>query len=73
VFTVARSLLTLTTAGPNSKIQLVGYPIDAKAFIENPTLYEHFKKFSLLSNCSSLLRKLNNEMAIPYEGVSMPQ
>lgn len=54
IFTVGRQLLTLTTAGPNSKIQLVGYPVDAKAFAENPTILGHFKKFALLTSCQDL-------------------
>jgi len=38
IFTRARDLLRLTTAGPNSRFQLTGYPLDAIAFSENPGL-----------------------------------
>lgn len=37
-FTVARKLLRLASSGPNHKRQVVGYPLDALAFKENPTL-----------------------------------
>jgi hypothetical protein len=38
LFTVGRKLVRLMTAGPNHKLQLVGYPADALAFTENPVL-----------------------------------
>nr|QHJ68502.1 RNA-dependent RNA polymerase [Botrytis cinerea mitovirus 6] len=72
LFTTGRSLLTLTTAGPNSKNQLVGYPIDALAFKENPTVLGHFKKLSLLTNCRDLWNKLDAEMQCTIKS-AMPQ
>nr|UTQ48829.1 RNA-dependent RNA polymerase [Monilinia fructicola mitovirus 12] len=72
IFTVGRQLLTLTTAGPNSKNQLVGYPIDAKAFNENPTILGHFKSFALLTNCRDLWNKLQSEIETPIKE-AMPQ
>lgn len=35
-----RDLIRLTTAGPNAKNQITGYPLDAIAFKENPQLLE---------------------------------
>jgi hypothetical protein len=36
-------LLNLSSSGPNSKIQLFGYPLDALAFKENPAMLESFR------------------------------
>lgn len=44
-FVVGRRLLTLTSAGPNSKSQLEGYPIDALALSEKPSLLDIYKRF----------------------------
>jgi len=57
-----RSLLTLTTAGPNQKCQLMGYPLDALAFTRNPILLKAFSTFSMFSKHQDLLDKLHSEI-----------
>jgi len=53
-FVVGRRLLTLTSAGPNSGNQLEGYPKDALAFSENPSLMDTFEKFCKKTSHRSL-------------------
>lgn len=47
IFTKGAKLLRLTSAGPNHKLQLVGYPLDALALSVNPALLNWFKVFAL--------------------------
>jgi len=61
-FVVGRRLLTLTTAGPNCANQLEGYPIDALALSERPSLLETYKKFCLKTSHRSLWLKLTAEL-----------
>lgn len=51
---VGRSLLTLTTAGPNHKTQLLGYPVDALALSRFPTLLAKYEAFCNATNCTDL-------------------
>jgi len=63
-FVVGRRLLTLTTAGPNQSCQLLGYPIDALALSENPSLLDTYRKFCLKTSHRSLWLKLDSELKI---------
>lgn len=63
VFARARDLLRLSTAGPNERFQLTGYPSDALAFDENPGLLKWFEIFCLNTNHKDLLHKLRSEIA----------
>nr|QIR30248.1 RNA-dependent RNA polymerase [Plasmopara viticola lesion associated mitovirus 25] len=61
-FTVGRKLLRLTTAGPNSSIQIVGYPLDALAFNENPALLKWYKVFAMNTSHKNLLERLGKDI-----------
>jgi hypothetical protein len=61
-FVVRRRLITLTTAGPNHKTQLLGYPLDALALTRNPKLLKAFTVFAINTNCQSLIDKLHREI-----------
>jgi len=53
-YTRAQSLLTLTTAGPNCKSQMLGYPVDALALSKYPTSLALFEAFSKATGCIDL-------------------
>jgi hypothetical protein len=48
-FAIGRRILSLTTAGPNHRTQLLGVPIDAFALSRNPSLLDVFRDFCLKS------------------------
>lgn len=62
-FTVWRRMKLLTSAGPNSRNQLLGYAIDAFAWRNNPALLETFRKFALLTNSKDVYEKLRDDIA----------
>lgn len=62
-FTVWRRMKLLTSAGPNSRNQLLGYAIDAFAWRNNPVLLETFRKFALLTNSKDVYEKLRDDIA----------
>jgi hypothetical protein len=66
-FVVRRRLITLTTAGPNHKNQLLGYPLDALALTRNPKLLKAFTVFAINTNCQGLIDKLHQEIRTFYE------
>lgn len=49
-----QSLLTLTTAGPNCRSQMLGYPVDALALSVHPTSLAVFEAFSKATGCIDL-------------------
>lgn len=57
-----RELLNLTTAGPNHKCQLLGYPLDALAFTRNPSLLKAFCTLSVFSQHQDIMNKLFEEI-----------
>lgn len=61
-YTVGRRLLTLTTAGPNQSSQLLGYPLDAFAFSQDPSLLKAFSVFAMNTQHQDLLSKLKQEI-----------
>lgn len=61
-YTVGRRLLTLTTAGPNQSCQLLGYPLDAKALSQDPSLLKVFSVFAKNTQNQDILEKLNAEI-----------
>jgi hypothetical protein len=60
-YTVRRKLKLLTTAGPNSSLQLVGYPIDAIA-LDRAGLVPAFKELANSLNAKNLIEKLEAEL-----------
>lgn len=55
IFVRGRRLVTLTTAGPNSKSQFMsGYPVDALALRSYPHILDTFKSFAKKTNCIDL-------------------
>lgn len=60
-YTVRRKLKLLTTAGPNSSLQLVGYPIDAIA-LSRAGLIPAFNSLANALNAKSLIQKLEAEL-----------
>lgn len=60
-YTVRRKLKLLTTAGPNSSLQLVGYPIDAIA-LRRAGLIPAFNSLANALNAKSLIQKLEAEL-----------
>lgn len=56
-------LLTLTTAGPNHKNQLLGYPLDALALSQDPSLLKAYTIFAMKTGCQNLVEKLHEEIA----------
>lgn len=61
-YTVGRRLLRLTSAGPNHKLQVVGYPLDALAFKENPNLLKWYEVFAKNTNHKDLWERLRDDM-----------
>jgi len=61
-FVVGRRLLTLTSAGPNSGNQLVGYSHDALALSEHTDLLDAYAKFCARTSHMSLWLKLRAEL-----------
>jgi len=64
---VGCNLLTLTTAGPNHKNQLLGYPIDAYAFSKNPSLLNTFRMFAMQTQCKDLYDQLMADISVANE------
>jgi hypothetical protein len=56
-------LLTLTTAGPNHRSQLLGYPLDALALSQDPNLLKVYTIFAMKTGCQDLVEKLHAEIA----------
>jgi len=65
-FVVNRRLITLTTAGPNHKNQLLGYPLDALALTRYPNLLNAFTVFAINTKCQVLIDKLHQEISTFY-------
>jgi hypothetical protein len=59
---VGRDLVRLTTAGPNVKLQLIGFPSDALAFKVNPVLLKWFEIFAKNTNHQDLYEKLQEDL-----------
>ncbi|WAK72409.1 MAG: RNA-dependent RNA polymerase [Bremia lactucae associated mitovirus 1] len=57
-----RALLNLTTAGPNHKCQLLGFPLDALAFTRNPKLLKAFNTLCVFTKHQDIMIKLNQEI-----------
>lgn len=55
-------ILTLTKAGPNHRSQLLGYPLDALAFSQDPSLLKVFSQFAMRTGHQDLLEKLHAEI-----------
>lgn len=56
-------LLTLTSAGPNHRNQLLGYPLDALALSQDPGVLKAFTLFALKTGCRDLVEKFHEEIA----------
>lgn len=70
-YTVGRNLKLLTTSGPNSRLQLVAYPIDAIA-LRDANLLDTFRSLAMKLNAIDLWHKLEKELSTPLKGL-MPQ
>jgi len=59
---VSRNLLRLTSAGPNARNQILGFPIDALALKERPDLLKCFEAFARNTNHVGLWKQLQEEL-----------
>jgi len=59
---VHRNLVRLTSAGPNARNQILGYPIDALALKENPNLIKYYETFARNTNHTDLWKQLQSEL-----------